>query len=304
MQVLFLKFGRDDESEADRLGVRYMTRLDYDARELADVMSMLSQASEMQAGSGRVPEWLATHPDPANRSQAILAMAAETPGGSQVSRAAYLRRLDGMTFGPNPREGYTENGVFHHPDLEFRMESPSGWQVLNGKREVQFVAPDQSGAVILSLAEGAPMDALRDFAAQEGLRVGSASSSSVNGFEAASAPFEVETEQGVLAGEVLFLRYDGSTYRLLGVSSAQGWPAIRSPARTIMRSFARETDRAVLAVQPDRLRLVELSRATSMARFVEQYPSAVPVEIVALINHIAPGGELSAGTAKRVVDGR
>lgn len=304
LQVLFLKFGRDDETESDRLGVRYMTRLDYEPRELADVMTMLSRASQMQTGSGRVPEWLSTHPDPANRSQAILAMAQEAGGGNKVGRPAYMRHLDGMIFGANPREGYTEDGIFHHPDLEFRMVAPSGWHVLNGKREVQFVSPEQDGAVILSLAQGAPADAMRDFASQEGLRVGSASRGTVNGFEAVSAPFEAQTQQGTLAGEILFLRYDGNTYRLLGVSSAERWPGLRAPARQIMQSFDRETDRQVLAVQPDRLEVVDLSRSMSLARFVEQYPSAVPVEIVALINQIEPGGDLPAGPAKRIVSGR
>ena len=43
--LLFLKFGRDDESQADELGIRYMTRVGYDPRELAGVMTMLSRTS-------------------------------------------------------------------------------------------------------------------------------------------------------------------------------------------------------------------------------------------------------------------
>lgn len=303
--LLFLKFGRDDEREADELGVRYMTRLDYDARELAHVMAMLARSSELQSGSGKVPEWLSTHPDPENRSENILAMAAASESnGSQVLRPQYLRRLDGMIFGANPREGFTEAGVFHHPDLEFRIAVPSGWQVLNGKTEVQFIAPGENGAVLLTLDQQAPRQALTAFGAQEGIRIGSIQSRTINGLDAVSAPFEAQTQQGTLAGEALFLRYDGNTYRLLGVSSASGWSALAPGARGLMESFRQETDSRVLGVRPDRLTLVDLQQSLSLDRYVQTYPTPISPEVVALINQVQPGGSLPAGLAKRVVGGR
>src|SRR5436309_4408224 len=64
--VLFLKFSRDDESQADHLGLRYMRRAAYDPREMPHVFEMLTRVSQAEGG-GRVPEWLATHPDPENR---------------------------------------------------------------------------------------------------------------------------------------------------------------------------------------------------------------------------------------------
>src|SRR6267378_2755127 len=41
MQLMFLKFGRNDEQQADDLGLRYMTRQDYDPREMVEVFSVL-----------------------------------------------------------------------------------------------------------------------------------------------------------------------------------------------------------------------------------------------------------------------
>jgi predicted Zn-dependent protease len=303
MQLLFLKFGRDDESEADRLGIRYMTRESYDPRELSGVMEMLARSSQLQSGSGRVPEWLSTHPDPANRSQAILRMAEESGAdysNAVVARPRYLQRVDGMIFGANPREGYTEGGVFHHPDLEFRMAVPSGWQVVNGKTEVQFITPEQDGAVLLTLSEGNPADAMAAFAAQQGLSVGTPSSGNVNGNDAVSAPFEANTEQGVLAGEVMFLRYGGNTYRLLGVAARPRWASLAQPARSLMRSFQRETDAQVLAVRPDRVAVVEFSGALAFDSFLQRYPSVVEAPIVALINQVSEGGTLQ-DLGKRVV---
>ena len=46
--LLSLSYGRDDELESDHLGLRYMTRLGYEPRELAGVMGMLARSSELQ----------------------------------------------------------------------------------------------------------------------------------------------------------------------------------------------------------------------------------------------------------------
>src|SRR5881409_1646776 len=64
--VLFLKYSREDESQADELGLRYMRRATYDPREMPHVFETLTRVSQAQGG-GRVPEWLATHPNPENR---------------------------------------------------------------------------------------------------------------------------------------------------------------------------------------------------------------------------------------------
>ncbi len=68
--LLFLKYSRDDERQADDLGLRYVLRTHYDPRPMADVFGMLDSVSQASEG-GRTPAWLATHPAPANRKQAI-----------------------------------------------------------------------------------------------------------------------------------------------------------------------------------------------------------------------------------------
>src|SRR6266540_3889933 len=79
--VLFLKYSRDHESQADELGLRYMRRGGYDPREMPDVFTLLDRVSQ-GAGGGRVPEWLATHPAPANRRERIVQEIAGLPRDS------------------------------------------------------------------------------------------------------------------------------------------------------------------------------------------------------------------------------
>ncbi len=300
--LLFLKFGRDDESQADELGIRYMTRLGYDPRELAGVMRMLSRTSELAAGSGRAPEWLSTHPDPANRSESILAQVAQGnyATATTVNRDGFIRRLEDMPFGPNPREGFAEDGIFHHPDLAFRITS-GNWQVDNQKAAVQFVAPEGNAAVILTLESASPDEALRALGSQEGVTVGQARSERVNGLDGVRAPFRADTQDGTLVGELLYLAYRGNTYRLLALSGAADWNAIGPAARAIQNSFEEERDRSILARQPNRVDVIDVRTSLSFADFTRRYPSVVEPIIVSLINQVEENATLRAGAWKRIV---
>jgi len=69
-QGYLLKFGRDQESQADELGLRYMTKAGYDPEGMLDVITVLMNASE----GGGPPEMLSTHPDPARRHREAEAL--------------------------------------------------------------------------------------------------------------------------------------------------------------------------------------------------------------------------------------
>jgi predicted Zn-dependent protease len=307
MQLLFLKYGRDDENEADMLGVRYMDRLRYDPRELSGVMRMLELSSEISGGSGRVPEWLSSHPDPGNRAERILQLVQESGTnltGAQVLRAEYLRQIDGTVFGNNPREGFFRENVFHHPDLAFRFTFPAGWRTANTKQAVQAMAPEQDAALEVTLAEGSPSQALAQFGGQQGVRLLRTGQESFDGVTATGADFAASSDQGVFLGQVLFFTHGNRTYRALGYAPEARWSRHQTTVEQALRSFRRETDPQVLGVRPDRLTILQLDQSSSLDAFVRRYPSAASTELVGLINGWEGGATLPAGTlVKRVASG-
>ena len=206
--LLFLKFGRDDENEADDLGLRYMTREDYDPRQMVSVMGMLDRVTREAGGSG-MPDWLSTHPNPENRAARIQTEIATTSvSGSVVRRAEYLRRVDGMVFGENPREGFFQGNAFFHPDLRFRMTFPASFKTQNDRQAVAGVSEAQDAAIALTLAKGASaQDAARLFLAQEGIRAGRSGRERIGGLPAYTATFEAATQEGALRGEVAFVEH-------------------------------------------------------------------------------------------------
>jgi predicted Zn-dependent protease len=306
LQLLFLKFSRDDERQADDLGFRYMTRLNYDPREMPGVFAMLGRVSAASGGGG-TPGWLSTHPDPEDREQRIAARidSVTIPQNAIVNQAAYLRRLDGLTFGVNPREGFFREQLFLHPDLQFRMDFPSGWKTANQKQGVIAQSPQQDAIVQLTLAqESTANGAAQTFTTMEGVTAGYPQSTSINGNPAAVLSFSAATEQGTLSGMAVFIEYGGMVYQLLGFAPAARWGSYQSTVQRAFWSFDRLTDRAALAVQPLRLDIVTLDRRMTLAQFNQRYPSQVPIETISMINGVDAATSLASGTlVKRVVGG-
>jgi predicted Zn-dependent protease len=307
LQVLFLSYSRGDESQADELGFRYIRRAAYNPNEMADVFRVLERVGEL-SGGGRVPTWASSHPAPADRLAKAEERAATVPADSVrssiVNRDPFLRVIDGIVFGANPRQGYFEGGTrFLHPDLRFRFDFPSGWKTENQPQAVIGASPQGDAAIQLTLAGKETPDALlQKFTQQQGVTVGSSQRVTVHGLTGATAEFQAQDDQGnQLAGRVLYLTYGGNSYELLGYSTATGYRSYASTIAQSLQSFDQLTDPAALAKQPVHLQLVRLSSAMTVDEFYRRYPSSVSLDLIAAINGVAVGGTLAAGTqAKRV----
>jgi predicted Zn-dependent protease len=72
-QVVSLRYGREDELESDRLGVRFMSEAGYDPTALIEVMKILDAART----GGSPPEFLSSHPNPGNRVERLQDLIAQ-----------------------------------------------------------------------------------------------------------------------------------------------------------------------------------------------------------------------------------
>jgi len=306
LSVLFLKFSRDNENQADELGVRYSSRANFDSRQMVDVMHVLDRLSA--SSSGRLPEWLATHPDPGNRVAHINSIVSKMQTdftGTTVNREGYERRLDGIMFGQNPREGFFKNGVFYHPDLRFSLAFPSGWRVMNSKQAVAGQSPEQDAIIELTLAAGSSAEqAARSFLATEGIQAGTLTRGNVHGLTASAAPFAAATDQGTLRGNAVFVEYNNHVYRLLAYSPEARWGNYQSVTQQALTSFGPVNDPAVLNVQPQHLTLFTLDRRTTIADLARQRPSPAPVATLALINQVEENQQLEPGRIMKWVVGQ
>jgi predicted Zn-dependent protease len=305
--LLFLKFSRDDERQADELGLRYMSRGGYDPDEMTDVFAMLGRVSEA-SGGGSVPGWLSTHPQPEEREERIKRLIAEAGYATDgaVGRERYLERIDGLVFGENARNGFFRGATFLHPDLRFRLEFPEGWRTQNMAQAVAALSPDKDAAMQLTLAQEGSIDvAAERFLSQSGLRRGDRWRAPVNGLPALWSYFAATTQRGgELRGLVVFIAYGGRVYQILGYTTASRMATYDPVFRSALGSFDELRDPSALNVQPKRIEIVRLERPMALAEFARRYPSTVDLSVLALINGVEEDGTLPAGLAKRVVGGR
>ena len=138
-----LKYGRDQEYAADSLGVKYITAAGYDPYAAADMLAQLNAATTLQARvAGRdanaVPTWASTHPNSIDRIRRAARLAAATgrPDVEPLQDVAFLRRLDGLRYDDDPREGVIEGQTFRHPGLRLRFTAPPGYTIANGTQAV------------------------------------------------------------------------------------------------------------------------------------------------------------------------
>lgn len=308
LQLLFLSYGRDAERQADDLGYRYALEQGYDVREMVNVFAALQQSARL-AGQSPVPSWLASHPYPEDRIERINQRLATLPSTATLRRIGendYLARIDGLAYGQNPRDGYFEANRFIHPELAFRFDFPPGWRVQNLSQAVVAGSPKEDALIQLMVVAGSPKEAAEAFFGQQGLTPGRVGAQQINGLPAVVGTFEAQTEQARLSGIATFVSLDGRTYRVLAYTPAQHGAGYESTFRLSINSFARLTNAQALARQPQRLTIVRVPRAMTLVQFNQSYPSAIPIEELALINQLdGPQAQMPANfRAKRIVGAR
>ncbi len=304
--LLFLKFSRDDERQADELGLRYSGRLHYDPEQSAKTMELLDMVSQ-QSPQGRMPSWLSTHPDPGDRYKTLLAeIQKERLAGQKVNREGYLRLLNGVTFGEDPREGFFRGDTFYHPGLGFQIRMPRGFKGQNTKQAVVAASPQGDAVVQLTLARGTSAEqASRTFSGRTNLQPGDFRRTSLNGLSAVTGEFQATSDQTPVSGIAAFVELQGHVFQILGYSGTSEWSQYRSALSDAIASFGPLRDRSAATAQPRRVELVTPDRDMNVAEFNRRYPSTVPEATVAVINQLQPNDVLKAGQlAKRVVGGQ
>jgi predicted Zn-dependent protease len=309
LQILFLKYSRDAENQADLAGFRYALNQNYDVREMANVFQTLDRVSA-SGGGGRLPDWLATHPNPGTRiknTEARLDTLHRDLSNTIIGREQYLGHIQGLAFGDDPRQGFFQGNRFYHPDLKFQLTFPEGWKTQNTPDAVVAVSPSQDAVIQLGLAgKASPREAAAKFLSQQGVRAGNGSSTSINGMPAASSYFEAQSEQGTIQGLVTFISYGGNTYGLLAYTGAGKLSTYDGVFKQATASFSEVRDPAILSVKPAKVEVVKLPKEMTLQQFNAQYPSSIPIEQLAIINEV-DGAEsvIPAGRmVKRVTGGR
>ncbi len=309
-QLMFLKFSRDDERQADSLGLRYIDRQGYDPRPMTNVFQTLGRVSDA-AGGPRGPGWTTTHPAPENRvellSAAMVRMNTDFTG-RPIRRQEFQAKIDGIVFGEDPREGYFVGHTFYHPGLALQLEFPEGWKFQNQRAAVVAVSPQQDAMMQMSLAQAESVaEAEQKFYEQSGVnRSGNwkplAPPTAVGGDFEVVDPANNQSQE--VRGRVAFAQLGDNIYQLLSYSKSGSWRGYERRLGEAMGSLKPLKDRRYLDVKPKRVTLVTLDRRMTLEEFYRRYPSTVDLNYLGILNQAQPETVFEKGAViKRVVGG-
>jgi len=129
-------FSREQEFQADELGVRYLKNAGYESYAMADFLEQLSRNKSLQEKilEDDLPDadFFSTHPNTPDR--VARARAAGAPGTTR--RDALLDTVSGLIFGDDPSQGLVRGPRFSHPDLGLTFEAPPGFKLINTQQAV------------------------------------------------------------------------------------------------------------------------------------------------------------------------
>jgi predicted Zn-dependent protease len=307
LSLLFLKFSRTDESQADELGVDYATKAGYDSRDIPATYAMLKRISD-QSGQ-RLPGFLETHPDPGDRETVTTELARQAvvgQGALLVNQNIYVRHVDGILFGQDPRQGYFDGNQYFHPTLRFQMSFPAGWTHQDSYSSVAAEEPNQAAVVQLSQAQGAADLAPAAFVAQLTTK-GSISSATgaretIDGYSGWVGRLNMAPQgQSPTMLDATFIRKDAILFQILGQSQSPG-DGNEGRIFSTMRSFRNLSDPARINVTPDRIR-VNTVDATGPFDAVAKRLGALPADLEtdAIMNNVQTTDRVMAGALVKLV---
>jgi predicted Zn-dependent protease len=258
--MLFLRFSRDNERQADDLGVEYSSRAGYDASQMANFFETLER---MNPGSDRsgLPSWFSTHPSPEDRVQAVRRRASEWQKNlnlknPRINQEGYLRGIDGLVYGDDPRQGYVADGVFYHPGLRFQFPVPSQWKLNNTHTQVQMMNEGQDALILFTIASGASsQDAARKFVSETKAGVIQAEALRVNGLASTRVHSEIRSDKGAYQLLSYFIEKDKRIFAFHGLATSDRFRNYRALFDSTMRQFRDLTDPKRIHVEPDRIRI-------------------------------------------------
>ncbi|OGP94730.1 MAG: hypothetical protein A2157_01215 [Deltaproteobacteria bacterium RBG_16_47_11] len=258
--MLFLRFSRDNEREADDLGVEYASKAGYDSAQLDSFFETLER---MNPGSDRsgLPGWFSTHPSPQDRVQVVRVRAKEWQEklglrDSKINREPYLRRIDGLLFGDDPGQGYVDGNIFYHPGLRFQFPVPTKWKLSNKPSQVQMVSEGEDAVILLSpTSSSSSREAATEFITKTGASVIRSDGIQVNGLSSQRVTSEIRTQKAVYWLMSYFIEKGKNVFVFHGLTSVERFQNYGPLFENTMHQFRELSDPRRIDVKPDRIRI-------------------------------------------------
>jgi len=313
-------FSREQEFEADKLGVRYMASEGYDPAEAAEMLAKLGAETRLTAKMlGRDPESadsfsiMQTHPRTADRvvaaTEAARAQGMIVAANPRQGVAEYYEAIDGLSVMGDAASGFVRGTSFVHPALRIRFDAPKGFRIENGTDAVTARGP--SGAslrvdAVRTRAATNPRDFLTGVWAR-GQNLRNVETITVNGMAAATAPTTLRMQSGTVAARLVVIQHpDGSFYRMLMAAPNEVAGRFTEDFQRTTYSFRTLSEAEARDAHPLRVRLATVRPGDTQETLARRMATndGFELERFQLINGLTPGEALTPGARVKIIADR
>jgi predicted Zn-dependent protease len=307
MQLALMSFGRDAERQSDKLGVEYSSRIGYDASEMAGFFQTLER-QQVASGAEDVPDFLSTHPSPGEREATVQELANTWKNklkltNAKINRDEYLKRIDGMIIGEDPRNGFVESGVFFLPNVRILFPIPTDWKLLNTPQQVQMTPANGEALLILTLGTGTSLqDVANKILTNYKLEKVESKNETINGLAALTMIADQKQEQGTIRVISSLIQFEGTIYSMMGISEISKFASYTPAFLSSIQNFKELKETEKLNRKPDVLHIKTVPKQmTLQAAFQYFNMQGDQFERLAILNQKKLSDRLTSGTQIKVV---
>lgn len=309
--LMFLKFGRDDELQADRLGAEYAAKGGWHPRGVVEMLSTLSRIDEASDRRG-TPNWLSTHPEPASRVDDVEPtvlqwLASHDEAEWRVNRITYLEQVDGLRFGDNPEDGIVRGQTFLHPVMRFAVNFPAGWDVMNSADMVRARQPGTELSMVLQLVQsgaGEDLDSLgHRVMGDAGYRITSGAETEINGLDAYIGTYSRRHgDEEEMVARAAVIRSRRLLYLLVGFGPTEPFASAESDVNASLRSFRELSQADADAIRPNALAIYTVAEGDTWQSIAQRAGgNTVPARTLALMNGYPVNEQPRSGDRVKIV---
>jgi predicted Zn-dependent protease len=294
--LVLAPFSRDQEREADQLGMQYAAAAGWDPRGLSASLHTLEREERLAGQDPNRISFFAGHPATPERVATTEQTARTLTRGSgrpvAGTRPAFLARLNGLVVGPAAAHGVFLGRQFLHADLGFAWQLPEGWKTRNTPEAVGASAPDGKAMVILGIA-GPGTDPVAG-ARADGLderMIGRLARVKISGLPAARLIADTRDARV----DLTWIAHAGTVYRIAGVSAIRDFEGYRALFARTAESFRPLTAGEREKITEARVRVRQGRANETVRQLVERERGVWNPEHAAVANGVEVDTRLQGG---------
>ena len=314
-------YGRDNEMEADRLGLKYATRSGYDPEAMGRVFKVFKAQESFEVNrardEGREPQIyhgvFSSHPAPDEREVQAAKGAAQIvdhpEGGWIENHEPYLKEIDGLPYGSSRAQGIVRDNRFYHADMGLTLAFPKGWTIENQRDRVLAYTHNKDAIMQMTVEprpeKKAPREYLIDklqgasFARGEAVEV-----SGMEGYALISRTGSpLDRGQGPVRWIVLYRDRSAFLFGGASRSGADGIPADDGLFMSVVRTLRSLKPAEYPLAEPYRIKVITAAANTRLDDYAKQVPvEKYQKEELQLLNGLYPNGQPKSGQLVKVVE--